>query len=125
MNRTYDIILEEFEEIHPKIKEGLVISKSVNAGSVEINYENTWKGNDMGLPIFPMEDFYAGSELLMACIARMGVIPTVTYDANIFISLGMGTRDKHGNLIEENMRYSVKAVAKSLEIIGKYSGFID
>lgn len=125
MDRTYDIILEEVEEIHPKIKKGLVISKSVNAGSVEVNYENTWKDNDMGLPIFPIEDFYAGSELLMNCIARMGIIPTVTYDANIFISLGMGTRDEHGNLIEEHMRYSIRALARSLEIIGKHSGFLD
>jgi len=125
MNKIYDIVLEEFEDIDSKIKEGLVISKSVNSGAVEINYENTWKYDDMGLPIFPIEDFYAGTELLMNCIIRMGVIPTITYDGNIFISPGMGTADEDGNLLEEPMRHSVRAVAKSLEIIGKYSGFLD
>jgi len=125
MNKTYDIVLEEFEDIDSKIKEGLVISKSVNSGAVEINYENTWKYDDLGLPIFPIEDFYAGSELLMNCIIRMGVVPTITYDGNIFISPGMGTADEDGNLLEEPMRHAVRAVAKSLEIIGKYSGFLD
>ncbi len=92
---------------------------------MEINYENTWKQNEMGLPIFPIEDFYAGSELLMYCIVRMGVVPTITYDGNIFISPGLGTVDEDGNLLEKPMRYTIKSVARSLEIIGKYSGFID
>ena len=79
----------------------------------------------MGFPIFPIEDFYAGSELLMYCIIRMGIVPTISYDGNIFISPGMGTSDEDGNLLEKPMRYMVKALARSMEIIGKHSGFID
>jgi len=124
VNGIYDIVLEEFKGLNPKLRENLVIFKSLNCSAVEINYQNTWKGNEMGLPIFPIEDFYAGSELLMNCIARMGVIPTITYDGNIVISPGMGTVDGSGNLLEEKMRVAVKAVAKSMEIIGKYSGYI-
>jgi hypothetical protein len=125
MDQIYEMVLEEFEHIDSKIKEGLVISKSVNSGAVEINYENTWRNDEMGLPIFPIEDFYAGTEMLMNCIIRMGVIPTITYDANIFISPGLGTTDEDGNLLEKPMRYTIKAVARSLETIGRYSGFID
>jgi len=125
MDQIYEMVLEEFEHIDSKIKEGLVISKSVNSGAVEINYENTWGNDEMGLPIFPIEDFYAGTELLMNCIIRMGIVPTITYDANIFISPGLGTTDEDGNLLEKPMRYTIKAVARSLEIIGRYSGFID
>lgn len=125
MNQIYEMVQEEFEKIDSKIKEGLVISKAVNSGAVEINYENTWKQHKMGLPIFPIEDFYAGSELLMNCIIKMGIVPTITYDGNIFISPGLGTTDEDGNLLEKPMRYTIKAVARSLEIIGKYSGFID
>lgn len=120
----HDIILEEFEGMDPKLRKDLVIFKSTNSACVEINYQNTWKNNDMGFPIFPIEDFYAGSELLMNCIARMGVVPTITYDGNLMISGGMGTVDGAGNLIEEKMRCAIKAVAKAFEILGKHSGFL-
>ena len=125
MNQLYQIVVEEFEGIDPKIREGLVISKSPNNGGVEINYQNTWKQNAMGFPIFTIEDMYAGSELIMQCLIRMGLVPTISYDGNIPISPGLGTLDADGNLIDEYMRYTVKAIVRSFEIVGRYSKFLD
>ena len=125
MEQIYQIVMEEFKILDPKIRNGLVITKAVNSGAVEINYEGTWAKEQMGLPIFPIEDFYAGSELLMNCISKMGVIPTITYDGNLYISPGLGTTDENGELMEKPMRYAIKAVARSLEIMAKWSGFTD
>jgi hypothetical protein len=121
----YTIVKEEFEQINPKIKKGLIISKSYNSRAVEVNYENTWNGSELGFPIFSIEDMYAGSQILQTGTAQMGVIPTVAYDGNILISPGLGTTDDNGNMIEQNVRYCVKSLVKLMEIVGKYSGFLD
>ncbi|HHV19384.1 MAG TPA: hypothetical protein GXZ27_11135 [Thermoanaerobacterales bacterium] len=121
----YNIIKEEFDQINPKIKKGLIISKSYNSRAVEVNYENTWSGNELGFPIFSIEDMYGGSQLLQTGLSQMGVIPTVAYDGNILISPGLGTTDDDGQIIDNKFRYAVKALVKLMEIIAKYSGYID
>jgi hypothetical protein len=121
----YNIVKEEFDKIDPKIKEGLILSKSYNSTAVEINYENTWKSGEMGFPIFSIEDMYSGTNILQSGMAQMGVIPTIAYDANIYISPGLGTADDNGQLIPERMRLCVQALVKLMEIVGKYSGFIE
>lgn len=121
----YKIVMEEFEQINPKIKKGLTISKSYNSRAVEVNYEKTWDGNELGFPIFPLEDMYAGSQLMQTAMGAMGVIPTIAYDGNILISPGLGTTDENGQIIEDTFRYAVKAQVKLMEIIAKYSGLID
>lgn len=121
----YRIITEEFEQIHPNIKKGLLITKSKNSRAVEINYEKTWEGDGLGFPIFPLEDMYAGSQLLQTGLSAMGVIPTICYDGNILISPGLGTTDENGQIIDETFRYAVKALVKLMEIIAKYAGLLD
>lgn len=121
----YGIVKEEFEQIHPRIKEGLIITKSYNSTAVEINYENTWNNGELGFPIFSIEDMYAGSNLLQDGMKQMGVIPTIAYDGNIYISPGLGTTDENGQLLKDRARYAVRALVKLMEIIGKYSGYLD
>ncbi|SHM74350.1 hypothetical protein SAMN05660826_01825 [Caldanaerovirga acetigignens] len=121
----YEIVKEEFENIHPKIKKGLIISKSYNSRAVEVNYENTWNGEELGLPIFTIEDMYAGTNILQSGMSQMGVIPTVAYDANIMISPGLGTTDDNGQIIEDRARLAVRALVRLIEIVAKYSGYID
>jgi hypothetical protein len=121
----YKIVKEEFDQIHPKIKEGLIITKSYNSTAVEVNYENTWKNGELGFPIFSIEDMYAGTNILQSGMGQMGVIPTIAYDANIYISPGLGTTDENGQLIEDRARYCIKALVKLMEIVGKYSGYLD
>ena len=54
----------------------------------------------------------------------MGIIATISYDANIFISPGQGTCDEEGNLVEDKMRLAIKGLVALMEIIGKYSGYL-
>ena len=123
VDELYEIVTSEFEKASPKLREGLLISKSYNSSTVEVNYEKTWK-DGMGFPIFSIEDMYAGSHLIQVGLAQMGIIATIAYDGNIFISPGQGTSDSEGNLIPDKMRLAVKGLVALMEIIGKYSGFL-
>src|SRR5690554_361857 len=120
----FEIVKQEFDKINPKLAKGIVISKSYNSTAVEINYEGTWKNGEMGMPIFSIEDMYGGSHLLQTGLAQMGIIPTVCYDGNIYISTGLGTTDDDGALIEERARWGVQGVVQLMEIIAKYAGII-
>ena len=105
------------------MRNGLRITKSYNSATVEVNYENTWK-EGLGFPIFSIEDMYAGSHLLQVGLAQMGIIATIAYDGNIFISPGQGTCDDDGNLIEDRMRLAIKGLVVLMEIVGRYAGFL-
>ena len=118
------IVKEEFANIHPTIKAGLVISKSYNSRAVEINYEGTWKDGQLGLPIFSIEDMYSGTNIFQSGMAQMGVIPTVAYDGNIYMSPDLATTDSKGNLLKDVMRYGVQAQVRLIEIVAKYAGII-
>lgn len=118
------------EELHnanlpQKFKEGMIVSKAYNSKAVEINYEGTWKNGELGIPIFSIEDMYAGTHLLQTGMNQFGVIPTVAYDANIYISPDLGTTDENGQLIEDITRYGIKALFRLIEIVCKYSGVLD
>ncbi|MCD6144323.1 hypothetical protein [Thermococcus sp.] len=120
LEELYNITLEVFESF--PLRDKLVISKSLNSFAVEINYEKTWDEGRVGIPIFTIEDMYAGSNLIQEGMKVMGIIPTIAYDANIMLSPGLGTLDEEGNLIHENAEIVVKAIYKILEIFGKYVG---
>lgn len=124
VDQLYEIVTQEFAKAPEKLRKGLKISKSYNSMTVEVNYEDTWKDGQMGFPIFSIEDMYAGSHLLQVGCSQMGIIPTIAYDANIFISPGQGTCDEEGYLIPEKMRLAVQGLVALMEIVGKYSGFL-
>ncbi len=118
------IVQEEFGKINSKLKKGIIISKSYNSRAVEVNYEGTWKGGELGIPIFSIEDMYSGTNLFQSGMAQMGVIPTVAYDGNIYISPDLGTTDAKGNLLGDVTRYGVKALVRLIEIVCKHAGVI-
>ncbi len=123
VDELYEIVTSEFKKAKEKLQKGLLISKSYNSLTVEVNYENTWK-DGMGFPIFSIEDMYGGSHLLQAGLAQMGLIATIAYDGNIFISPGQGTCDDDGNIVADRMRLAIKGLIALMEIVGKYSGFL-
>ena len=100
------------------------IYRSVNSLAVEMNYAGTWQDGKMGIPVFSMEDMYSGSHVLQNCMSQMGLIPTIAYDGNIYISNGIGNIDEEGKLLELPTRLSVRAAMKSIEVISKYAGLI-
>ena len=124
------IIVEEFKAsaaLKPYIDRGeITFTKSYNSTAVEINYEDTWKDykttGRMGIPIFSIEDMYGGSHLLQVGMSKMGVVPTIAYDGNIYISTSLGTTDENGALIEEVMRWAVKCQVKLIEIVMEHAG---
>ena len=118
------IVREEFANINPKLKDGILITKSYNSRAVEVNYEGTWKKGELGIPIFSIEDMYSGTNLFQTGMAQMGVIPTVAYDGNIYMSPDLGTTDSKGNLLPDVTRYGVKALVRLIEIVCKYAGII-
>lgn len=117
VDRIHEIVLEEIKQINPAIASGLQVYKSYNALGVEINYENTWKSEEGRVPIFSIEDMYAGTAIIQTGLARMGVGPTLGYDANMILSPNSGTTDENGELMEEPMRYAIKCILKAIEIL--------
>lgn len=120
------VVKEEFAKINlpSHLKDGIIISKSYNSTAVEVNYEKTWANGELGIPIFSIEDMYAGSNIFQTGCAQMGVIPTVAYDGNIYISPGLGTCDENGQLVDEKMRYAVRALVRLIEITCKHAGLV-
>ncbi len=118
------IIKEEFAKINlpARLKDGIMISKSYNSTAVEVNYEKTWEGGELGIPIFSIEDMYAGSNIFQTGMAQMGVIPTVAYDGNIYISPGLATVDSKNKLLEDVTRYAIQGLVRLIEITCKYAG---
>lgn len=118
------IVKEEFSKLPAWLLEGIIISKSYNSTAVEINYEGTWKNGAAGIPIFSIEDMYAGSNILQSGLAQMGIIPTVAYDGNIYISPGLGTTDEAGGLLDKETRYAVRGLVRLIEIVCQYAGIL-
>jgi hypothetical protein len=122
LDKLLAIVKDEFRALPKKFQPDLRIAKSLNSLAVEINYQNTWKDGRPGIPIFSIEDMYAGTNIFQTGMAQMGIIPTIAYDANIFISLGLGTLDAEGNLLEKETRLIVKAMVGLINITCKYAG---
>jgi hypothetical protein len=122
IDQLLKIVKEEFKALPKKFHDGLIISKTINSLAVEINYENTWQDGQPGIPIFSIEDMYAGTHIFQAGMVQMGIIPTIAYDANIFISLGLGTLDADGHLLEKETRLIVKAMVGLMNITCKHAG---
>ena len=118
------ITRDEFDKIHPKIKRYIRISKSYNSRSIEVNYESTWKDNEIGLPLFSMEDIPAGTNLICSALTAMGIRPSGANDGLVCLSPDLGTTDAGGRLIPERARYAVRGLVRTLEIIAKHAEFI-
>jgi hypothetical protein len=118
------IVKEEFAKLPSKLLDGIIISKSYNSTAVEINYEGTWRNRELGIPIFSIEDMYSGTNIFQSGMGQMGVIPTVAYDGNIYISPGLGTTDGEGQLLEMETRYAIQGLVRLIEIVCEYAGIL-
>ena len=119
VDQTYEIAQREFREALPAdVFEHVRISKSYNALNVEVDYTGTWDDGRWGIPIFSIEDMYAGSNLVQAALPAMGMLPgMLAYDGNIVLAPNMGTADPEGRLDEEAMTFAIRCVARSLAVI--------
>ena len=70
LDDLYKICLEEFELLPEGLKKGWSIYKSVNSLAVELNYYDTWREGEFGIPVFSMEDICRQPDLYrIACRA--------------------------------------------------------
>ncbi|MFQ5789571.1 MAG: hypothetical protein ACE5JI_03755 [Acidobacteriota bacterium] len=125
VDECYEIVAAEFGKIDEKIHRYFKIAKSYNSQAVEVNYQASWdEPGKPGIPIFTIEDMYAGSNLLQSTVMQAGILPTIAYDGNIFFSPGLGTLDEEGRLIPDRMRKVVRAMVILLEVISKHAELI-
>lgn len=126
IDKMHRIIEEEFESFLPsRLRDGLIITKSYTMGGTEISYEQTWKEDEFGIPIFTAEDMFANTNPIMSALEEMGVYPATVYSGNMFLAPGLGNLDKDGELIEENTRLAVRALVRATEIVCKYAGLVE
>ena len=119
VDQLHEIVQQEMQAaLSPEIFDGLSISKSYNSLAIEIDYGDTWGGDKQGIPVFSIEDMYAGSNLVQGALPAMGMLPgMLAYDGNIVLAPGMGTTDGNGVLIEEYAIWAVRSLARALAII--------
>jgi hypothetical protein len=121
----YNIAMEEFKRLPKPLQEGWNFYKTYNMNGIELNYEDSWKNGQFGIPIFSIEDMYAGSHILQQAMAQMGMQITIGYDGNIMVSNGVGNIDAKGKLIEQPTRTVLRGLFKIIEIICKHAGMLD
>lgn len=114
--RIHAIIQEEFDAIPVHIRKGILVTPSRNSGSVEVSWDRTWD-EGIGLPLSPVTDYYCGLGFCATLLRDMGVMTLDPY-----ISPGYGTTDADGNLLEDRMRYAVKALVAVFRVLGEFLG---
>lgn len=126
INKMHRIIEEEFKSFTPsRLRDGLIITKSYTMGGSEVNYEQTWKEDEFGIPIFTGEDMFSNTNPIMSALEEMGVYPATIYSGNMFLAPGLGNLDEDGELIEENTRLAVRALVRATEIVCKHADLVD
>jgi len=125
LSRFEAIVREVVEELPSALRDVLVVTKSANSQMVEVNYERSWTDGRLGIPIFGIEDMYAGTQIQQVAMSQMGLVPAVFYDGNILMSPGLGTTAADGSLLERETRVVVRAVFRVLEIVARHAKFID
>jgi len=121
IDTTWHIVTEEFDRVRDQLKPGLLITRSVNAGGVEINYQDTWQNGTLGIPIFSHEDRVAQTNLINNALVRIGIVPNLADDANILITPGAGTIDAQGRVLEDRLRIAVRAVFGVLVLVQNWA----
>ena len=124
VDQLYDIVREEFADCDSQLAEGMLFTKSYNSLAVEINLQDTWKDGRMGVPIFPIEDFYSGASLLRYGQQAIGISPALEYDGNLILAPGVGTVDREGRLQPDRARYAVRGLVRIIEVLSRQAGVL-
>jgi len=123
LDKMHKITVDEFSKLEPsRLRDGLLITKSYHCGSIEINYQHTWKQDKFGIPISSTEDAFTDTDLIGYALSEMGINPPSAANADILITPGLGDLDDDGKLIEENTRMAVRGLVRAIEIVCKYAG---
>ena len=121
IDEMYKIVKQEFETFSSLPDEGIHVTKSENGAAVEVNYSDTWTEDVAGIPIFSIEDMYAGSNLIQVGLPLMGINTPLAYDANVFLVMGQGNVDGSGNLLQDRVEFAVRGVIRAIEIVKRWA----
>ncbi len=127
-----DVMEENVKQMHKTVKEvtsesnlmkqdGWRITPTINGMAVEINYADTWKGSDWGMPIFSIEDMYAASNLIQRGTPQLGIRPPLCYDGNLFLVMGQANLDSEGRLLPDVVELCVRGLVATLETIAEWA----
>lgn len=97
----------------------LSITTSRNSLAVEVNYEPTWE-TERPIPIFPIEDFYSGANLLQYGLGNAGIGSPLCYDANIVIAPLSNLCASDGVLSEEKAEFALRALFQSMNCLAEH-----
>lgn len=127
LDQLHKLVLEEMQALPEPIRDGWTVFKSPNSLVVELTYNGTWDAQvgRQGIPIFTVEDMYAGTNLIQAGLVHMGLAPTITFDGNIWVSNGLGNVDPDGRLLEAPTRLALKGLFRMIEIVSRHAGLLD
>jgi hypothetical protein len=118
IDQFHEILHRELQEFkYPQFLRAIQLTKSYAFGGSELNYQDTWSEGSAGIPISTLEDFFSSTNVIPIASEAMGVSPATVYAGNMFIAPGLGTLDKHGELIEERAILAAKALVRSMEIV--------
>lgn len=106
---TKQIAAEELGDL----AEYLVITSSQNSLAVEVNYERTWETTRQ-IPIFPIEDYYSGANLLQYGLSGAGIGAPLCYDANIVIAPLSNILESDGVLSQPKADFVLRAMFQGI-----------
>jgi hypothetical protein len=110
LSLTETIAAEELGEL----ADFLTITHSNNSLAVEINYEQTWE-SDSPIPIFPIEDYYSGANLIQYGMKAAGVSPPLCYDGNIVVGPLSNMCDEEGVLNEARAEFALRTLFRGIK----------
>jgi hypothetical protein len=126
IDQYHAIMVEAFAEMKPsRFRNQIIIEKSYHMGGLELNYQQTWDGDDFGIPIFTLEDLYANTNPMLLATEAMGIEPATIYNCNMLLTPGLGTLQADGELNVEFATLAAKALVKSVEIVCQHAGIGD
>lgn len=119
----YQILLEELRDFAPKrFRNKLIATSSHHMGGLELNYAESWQGNELGLPLYNLEDLYTNTNAIDCALVAMGQAPSTIYGGNVLIGPGLGLIDQNGDLMPEVTRAAFRGLVKAFAITAKHAG---
>jgi hypothetical protein len=119
VERLHGIAVEAFAALSERYPSAILIENTADTGGIEINYTRTWNADGLGIPLFTNEDAVAGTNLIAAGLAQLGILPPGGEDGNLIVTPERGLLDEDGVLIEERARVVLSALALVLDILSR------
>ena len=119
VDNLFTIILTIAKEELGDLSDYLTITTSRNSLAVEINYERTWN-TETPIPVFSIEDYYSGTNLLQYGLSGAGISPPLCYDANIVIGPLSNLCETDGVLNEDRAQIAVRTMFRGITRLIEY-----